>query len=82
MIADRWGTVRRIYADAGIDLDAQAEAVMRAHDAEQRRRRRAAGGGKQPYTLAEFGLEETAVRQRFREYTTRFGVQPEVTRLG
>ena len=54
---------------------------MRAFAADQRKKRSKVRGGKQQYCLEQFGLDEAHVRARFREYTERFDVAPEIQRL-
>ena len=70
-MADQLGTVRRIYASAGLEMTPQAEAAMN-HYLETHRRDR---HGQLEYDLQEdFGVDPQALRERFAFYSERFGV--------
>ena len=70
-MADQLGTVRRIYASAGLEMTPQAEAAMN-HYLETHRRDR---HGQLEYDLQEdFGVDPQELRQRFAFYSERFGV--------
>jgi hypothetical protein len=64
-VADPIGTVERVYAHFGLDLNTPARDAMVALDAESR------SGGRAPahrYTLADFGLTGAEVDDRFADY--------------
>jgi len=70
-MADQLGTVRRIYASAGLEMTPQAEAAMN-HYLETHKRDR---HGQLEYDLQEdFGVDPQALRERFAFYSERFGV--------
>jgi hypothetical protein len=60
--------VRAAYAAFGEPLSSEAEAAMRAHLAASPKGRH----GKHEYALADFGLAEGEVRERFARYAWRF----------
>jgi hypothetical protein len=73
-MADDLGTVERIYARAGLPMTDEARAAMTAFLAENRRGKH----GRVVYDLrADFGLDPSEVRERFRFYFERFAVRPE-----
>ena len=80
LVADTFGTLKRLYAELGIGFGAEAEAAVRAFHAEQAALRKK-GKRRQGYALAEFGLDEAEVRRRFRPYCERFGVAQEQQRV-
>jgi hypothetical protein len=70
---DPVGSVARIYRHFGETLSPEAEALMQAHlEAHPKGKH-----GAHQYTLADFGLTESAVRDRFAAYTDRFGIEEE-----
>ena len=72
-MSDQIGTVRRIYAMAGLPLTGQAEQVMQSYIADHSRDRH----GQLEYRLKEdFGLEPAALAERFRFYSDRFVTAP------
>ncbi|MGZ4689914.1 MAG: sulfotransferase family protein [Acidimicrobiia bacterium] len=73
LVADPVAAVGRIYAHFDETLSPAAEASMQAHLAAHPKGRH----GAHTYTLAAFGLDETAVRERFAAYCERFGVEAE-----
>lgn len=70
-VSDPVGTVRRIYDHFGIEMTAAAEAGVTAYLAANPRDKH----GAHRYSLEEFGLDRTAVNDRFAEYRERFDVQ-------
>jgi hypothetical protein len=66
-VSDAVGVAKRIYAHFGLPLTAKALAAFEAHAAANPR----AKHGKHEYGLAEFGLSEVVVRERFRAYPQR-----------
>ena len=73
-MADDLGTVRRVYATAGLDMTPQARGELTDYLDEHPRGRH----GRIAYDMAaDFGLDREALRMRFRFYTDRFGVREE-----
>lgn len=70
---DPVATVRGVYDALSLEPGAGAFEAMDAH---LRSHPRGEFGGHQ-YDVAAFGLTEAAVRDRFREYTERYDVEPE-----
>jgi hypothetical protein len=70
LIADPVATVANIYSAAGWSLDDQATAAMRRHLADNPKGKY----GAHRYDLAEFGVDEAAIRERFAEYVARYEV--------
>lgn len=68
LVTDPMRQVRRIYAHAGLELSAEAEARMREWAVENERDRRPVHA----YTLAEFGYTEQGLRDDFAAYCERF----------
>lgn len=68
LLRDPLGAVRAAYAAFGEPLSSEAEAAMRAHLAASPKGRH----GKHEYALADFGLAEGEVRERFARYARRF----------
>ncbi len=68
LVADPMAQVRRIYAHAGLELTADAEARMREWAVENERDRRPVHA----YTLEEFGYTQEALRRDFAAYWERF----------
>jgi hypothetical protein len=67
-VADPMGTVQRVYRHFGLALSREAEEAMRGHaDANPKGKH-----GSHDYGLAEYGLDEAQVRERFRDYLARF----------
>ena len=73
LAGDPVGAVARIYEHFDETLSPEAEALMQAHLAAHPKGKH----GAHRYTLADFGLEEAAVRDRFSAYTERFAVESE-----
>jgi hypothetical protein len=73
LVADPVGAVRGIYAHFGEELPPDAAGLMQAHLAAHPQGRH----GAHRYTLADFGLTETEVRDRFAAYCERFDVEEE-----
>lgn len=72
--ADDIGSVRRIYALAGLEFTPQAEAAMRRFVADNPR----AGGKAIRYDLAALGLDAARLRERLRFYAERFAPREEI----
>jgi hypothetical protein len=68
LVADPMAQVRRIYAHAGLELTAKAEAQMRQWAVENERDRRPVHA----YTLEEFGYTQEGLRRAFSAYCERF----------
>lgn len=68
LVADPMAQVRRIYAHAGLELTAAAEAQMRQWAVENERDRRPVHA----YTLEEFGYTQDGLRREFAAYCDRF----------
>ena len=62
LVADPLGTVERIYAAFGIEMTDQARGAIEATDADSKQGRRAP---KHSYSLADYGLTEDEVKERF-----------------
>jgi hypothetical protein len=73
LTADPVGAVSGIYSHFGETLDPAAQSRMRAHLAAHPKGEH----GPHAYTLADFGLGEAAVRDRFAAYCERFDVEEE-----
>ena len=63
LIRDPLGCVENIYSHFGIDMTEQARAAIEATDEESRQGPRAP---KHTYSLADYGLNEDQVKERFR----------------
>ncbi len=70
LVADPVGTVRRVH-DA-LDLPWTAEVEARVHAARERAPREK--HGRHVYRLADFGLDQDALAERFAAYRARFGL--------
>jgi hypothetical protein len=70
LIADPLATVASIYEAAGWSLDDQAAAAMSRHLSDNPKGKY----GAHRYDLAEFGIDEAAIRERFAEYVARYAV--------
>jgi len=70
---DPVGTVRGIYGSLGLESSDGAFDAMAAHLAAHPR----GEFGGHRYDVTEFGLTEAAVRDRFRDYIERYGVESE-----
>jgi hypothetical protein len=73
LTADPVAAIGRMYAHFGIEPSAEAERRMRAWHADNRQHKH----GGHAYTLAQFGLVEGEIRERFARYMRRFGVAAE-----
>lgn len=68
--ADSLGVVRDIYKRLGLHLSIQAESAMRA----ELERARSQPRPEHRYSLADFGLDASVIRERFAPYIERFKV--------
>jgi Sulfotransferase family len=68
LVADPMAQVRRIYAHAGLELTAEAQATMQKWAVENERDRRPVHA----YTLEEFGYTREGLRRDFAAYCERF----------
>ena len=73
LVADPIAAIGRMYERFGCELSAEAERRMRAWLAANPQGKH----GGHAYTLAEFGLDEGEIAERFARYTARFEVAPE-----
>jgi hypothetical protein len=70
VVRDPLGTVAQLYRGLGLELSDAACAAIQAHvEAEARRPR-----GVHEHSLADFGLSEGEVRERFSQYRVRFAL--------
>mgnify|MGYP001765785216 CR=1 FL=1 len=77
LVADPVGEMRRIHAGLGIDTPEDvARAVGDWHAANPKNAR-----GRNDYALAQYGLDEAALRQRFAPYAARFAIPTEAEGL-
>lgn len=77
LVADPVGQMRRIHAGLGIETpDDVARAVGDWHAANPKNAR-----GRNEYTLAEYGLDEASLRERFTTYASRFAIPTEADGL-
>ncbi len=68
-VTDPIGAIRNIYAHFGLPYTEEAEAAIhRFREANPKGKH-----GAHHYTLAEYGLDETEVRERFQRYTDAYG---------
>lgn len=75
-MADQRTVIRRVYALAGLPLTAEAQTRIESYLAANPRGRH----GQVVYDLeGDFGVDVARLRERFRFYYERFGVQPEPT---
>jgi len=76
LVRDPIATLERLYGSLGLELDETARGAMQAyvaaHPQSRDRRHR--------YSLGQFGLREAEVRERFKGYVERYGVEPEASR--
>jgi hypothetical protein len=70
LVRDPLGTMRRVYAAWGDELDARALGAMTDHIASHPKGR----FGRHAYDLKEFGLDAALIAERFRPYVERYGV--------
>jgi len=76
LATDPIGTMRRVYAAFGEELEGQALAAMRAHvDSHPKGR-----FGRHGYDPQEFGLDAGAIAERFRSYVERYDIPLETLR--
>jgi hypothetical protein len=73
LVTDPVAAVARIYGHFGFEWTAEGERRMRAWHAGNPQHKH----GGHPYTLAEFGLREGEIAERFRRYAERFDVPRE-----
>jgi hypothetical protein len=73
LLADPMKVVEGIYGHFGISLSGEAADRMRAFIDDNPQGKH----GMHRYAPADYGLRADAVRERFRRYTERFGVEPE-----
>jgi hypothetical protein len=71
-VRDPVTTAERIYAHFSLPLEVTTVAAMRSHVAANPQ----AKHGRHEYTLADYGLDDAAVRARFASYMRRFGLDP------
>ena len=69
LVADPVGTVEAVYRHFGLPWTDEVRAAVSAEDVASRSGHRAPA---HKYTLADFGVTETEVDERFAEYTARF----------
>jgi len=67
---DPIGTMRSLYAHFEEPLTAEAEAAMQRLLSDNPKGKH----GRHDYSLAEFGLSEETVRERYRDYCEQFGI--------
>ncbi len=73
LVGDPVGTIGRIYGHFGDSLTEEAATAMQEHLASHPQGKH----GAHAYTLADFGLDERAVRERFAAYVERFDIEEE-----
>ena len=73
LVSDPVGAVKKMYAQFGLELSADAERAMRAYAAEHGQGEH----GRHSYSLADFGLERGALEERLARYFERFDVPRE-----
>lgn len=73
VLEDPIGAVRGLYAHLGLDLDPQAEAVMRRWLAANPQ----GAHGAHHYSADQFGLRRREMSDRFAPYLEHFGIAPE-----
>jgi hypothetical protein len=66
------GVIRGIYGFLGLELTPQVEAAMTRRIADDPER----SHGQHSYAVADFGLTEDEIRERFGDYVDRFGLAP------
>jgi Sulfotransferase family len=74
LVRDPLATVAAIYRHFGIDLSPPAAAAIRRLVSVKPN----GGYGARRYRFAEHGLDAVRERQRYRHYTARFGIEPEL----
>ena len=67
---DPQGTLETIYGAHGLDRDDSGPGAVEAHPRRE--------FGSHSYDIGEFGLTDAEVRERFRGYTERYAVEPEL----
>lgn len=72
LLADPIGVIKRIYADAGIELSRQAEENMRTYIAANPQNKH----GRHTYRADDFGMTDKEINEQFTEYMDRFGYDP------
>jgi hypothetical protein len=70
LVRDPLGTMRRVYAAFGDELDTPALGAMTEHIASHPKGR----FGRHAYDLGEFGLDAGTIAERFRPYVERYGI--------
>lgn len=68
LVKDPIDTVQSIYAQIGWEFSAEAEAAMRIWLAENKQHK----AGKHNYSLEQFGLDSSEIKQSFKAYSSRF----------
>jgi hypothetical protein len=76
LVSDPLGTVERIYAASGRDLDERGRAAVTASVAANPKGRFGTHG----YRLEDFGLRADEISERFADYIARYDVPSEVSR--
>jgi hypothetical protein len=76
LVSDPIGTMRRVYASFGDELEGQALGAMTAHIESHPKGR----FGKHGYNPEEFGLDAATIRDRFRSYIERYDIPLETMR--
>jgi hypothetical protein len=73
LVRDPMGTMRRVYAAFGDELDGQARRAMADHIQSHPKGR----FGRHAYDLSEFGLDAAAIAEKFRPYVERYDIAVE-----
>jgi hypothetical protein len=76
LVSDPLGTVERIYAASGHDLDERGRAAVTASVAANPKGRFGTHG----YRLEDYGLRADEISERFADYIARYDVPPEISR--
>tara|TARA_R110002050_G_scaffold166704_2_gene297232 strand:+ start:1600 stop:1911 length:312 start_codon:yes stop_codon:yes gene_type:complete len=75
IVRDPIGVARRIYSACGLEWTRDGEAAMRAYirESEERRENEKMGSVHFPYMLEQFALDESELRETFKEYRYQQG---------